>query len=490
MKKFANNKSLILALTATMLFLLVNTFLLSKDFFLLSLVPAILLGILLFIFKMETGLMVMALLTPLAVDMELVGNMRLSMPVEPLMIGFTLLFIFRVLVSRSYDKKLLRHPVSIVIIAQLIWMLITACFSQLPAVSFKYFAARLWFVIPFYFAAVQIFKNQTRIRQYFWCYVIGMVYVILYATFNTFQNTGDLQVLHRVMKPFYNDHTAYGCVLALFVPAAFYLVSSSRNKGWTKLLGWGVFGLIILGLGLSYSRAAWLSVMGAIGVYVLIRMGVKIKWMALLFGCCVGAFFYYQSDLMYKLGKNKQDSSLDLAGQIQSISNISTDASNLERLNRWASAFRLFKEHPYTGCGPGTYQFLYGSYQRSYQKSVISTDFGNLGNAHSEYIGPLTEQGVVGCLLVLCVFMTTFVTGVKVYRTASDPLVGRLALAFTLSLLTYYIHGVFNNFLDTDKLSVPFWGFTAIVVALDVYSQKRNTTLQERNNNTDIHESL
>jgi hypothetical protein len=30
-------------------------------------------------------------------------------------------------------------------------------------------------------------------------------------------------------------------------------------------------------------------------------------------------------------------------------------------------------------------------------------------------------------------------------------------------------HGFLNNFLDTDKLSVPFWGFTAIIVALDVY---------------------
>jgi hypothetical protein len=48
-----------------------------------------------------------------------------------------------------------------------------------------------------------------------------------------------------------------------------------------------------------------------------------------------------------------------------------------------------------------------------------------------------------------------------------------MALAFTLSLLTYYIHGVFNNFLDTDKLSVPFWAFTAVVVALDVYSEKK-----------------
>ena len=200
---------------------------------------------------------------------------------------------------------------------------------------------------------------------------------------------------------------------------------------------------------------------------------MKVKWMVVLAGLAVGAFFAYQSDVLYKLGKNHQDSSYTLADQVKSISNISTDASNVERLNRWASAMRLWKESPILGIGPGTYQFQYGSYQKSYQLSTISTNAGDLGNAHSEYIGPMTEQGIVGVGLVVAVFLATFATGVRVYRTAADSATGRMALAFTLSLLTYYVHGMFNNFLDTDKLSVPFWGFTAVVVALDLYSTKR-----------------
>ena len=87
----------------------------------------------------------------------------------------------------------------------------------------------------------------------------------------------------------------------------------------------------------------------------------------------------------------------------------------------------------------------------------------------------MTEQGVPGVALVALLFLATFATGVRIYRTAEDPHTARMALAFTLALLTYYIHGVFNNFLDTDKLSVPFWGFTAVIVALDVYSEKKNT---------------
>jgi hypothetical protein len=44
-----------------------------------------------------------------------------------------------------------------------------------------------------------------------------------------------------------------------------------------------------------------------------------------------------------------------------------------------------------------------------------------------------------------------------------------LSLSSLLGLITYYFHGTMNDFLDTDKASVPFWGFIAILVALDLY---------------------
>lgn len=470
------NKTAVLALVLTLLFATANSLLLIRDFYYLSLIPLAGLILLLFCTKLEHGLLCTALLTPFAIDIALLPKMELSMPVEPMMILFSFMFLFRILASRSYDIRLLRHPVSLCIIASLTWMLVSSLTSELPKVSFKYLLARLWFVLPFFFAAAQIFRNPERIRQFFWCYAIGLIAVIAIATAKTTFNFSDLQTLHRVMRPFYNDHTAYGCVIALFLPAAFFFIFSRQSKGFTRILFFAIFALLVVGLFFSYCRAAWLSVLGAIGIYLLIRMGMKVKWMIMLFGLGVAVFFAYQSDVLYKLGKNSQDSSYDLSGQIKSISNISTDASNLERLNRWAAALRMWQEKPIMGCGPGTYQFLYASYQRSYQLSTISTNSGNLGNAHSEYIGPLTEQGVPGAALVISVFLATFATGVRLYRTVRDKQTANMALAFTLSLLTYYIHGVFNNFLDTDKLSVPFWAFTAVIVAIDVYCPKKDKT--------------
>ncbi len=467
------NKGLLAALLLTVVFIVAEAEVMYwKGTTAMAFLPLGLLVVWLFHVRLETGLLLMALLTPFAINVTLLPGMELSMPVEPMMILFSAFFLFRVLVAHNYDTRILRHPVSLLLLASLAWWVITSCTSRLPWVSFKYFIARLWFVIPFFFAAVQIFRNKERIAQFYWAYAIGLGIVILIATTKTLGNFSDLQTLHRVMRPFYNDHTAYGCAIALMIPASIHFIFSHRRTGWQRVLTLLLMVGLCIGLFFSYCRAAWISVVAAAGIYVLVRMGMKVKWMVVMFGLGVGLFFVYQSDVLYRLGKNHQDSSYTLADQVKSISNISTDASNVERLNRWASAMRLWKESPIMGVGPGTYQFIYGSYQKSYQLSTISTNAGDLGNAHSEYIGPMTEQGLPGVILVAAVFLATFATGIRVYRTAKDPNIGRMALAFTLSLLTYYVHGVFNNFLDTDKLSVPFWAFTAAVVALDMYSEK------------------
>ncbi|MBR5783539.1 MAG: O-antigen ligase family protein [Bacteroidales bacterium] len=470
---FKKNKTATIAVAVALLFSIINAIMLSKDFYLLIGIPLLGLIVMLFVFKLETGLMATALFTPFAIDFALFPGMELSMPVEPMMILFSCIFMFRVLVAKTYNTAILKHPVSLSIFAMLIWMLITSITSEMPQVSFKYLAARFWFMIPFFFAATQVFRSTIRIKQFFWCYAVSLITVILISTVKTMSNFSDLQTLHRVMKPFYNDHTAYGVAIALFVPVAFFLAMEKQKNPFFKTLTIAALVVLIIGLGFSYSRAAWISVVGAIAVYYAIKMGMKIKWMLVIAAVGVAFFFTYQADVLYKLGKNNQDSSYNLADQVKSISNISTDASNVERLNRWASALRMFEERPITGWGPGTYQFIYGKYQRSYQLSTISTNSGNLGNAHSEYIGPLADQGVLGTLFTVLVFGLTFATGIKVYRTARSKRISTLAIAFTLGLFTYYVHGIFNNFLDTDKLSVPFWGFTAAIVALDVYFPKK-----------------
>lgn len=471
--KLLANKGVVAALLFTALFAGVALHYLFDENYLVLLVPAAMLLVWFFMMYRDESLALMALATPFAVDYALIGNMSLSMPVEPMMIVFTVVFLFQELLMRSYDKRVLRHPVSILIMLSLVWMVFTSIVSLKPVESFKYTAVRLWFVIPFFYATAQSFQKVRHIRLFYWAYALSLSVVVVITTVKTMQRFGELQMLHHVMQPFYNDHTAYGCIIALMLPLAAYFALEPRTRLWKRIVAVSLTVLLLVGLGLSYCRAAWISVVGAIAVYLLVRLGVRMRWLVISAALLLGLFFAFQDDIMYELGKNKQDSSFTLADQVKSISNISTDASNLERLNRWNAAFRMWKDQPLTGIGPGAYQFIYGPYQRSDMMTIISTNDGDMGNAHSEYIGPLTEQGVPGALLMLAIFVATFVTGERVYRTAVDRRKGHLALVLAVSLFTYYVHGIMNNFLDTDKLSVPFWALTAAIVAIDIVTEKK-----------------
>jgi O-antigen ligase len=187
----------------------------------------------------------------------------------------------------------------------------------------------------------------------------------------------------------------------------------------------------------------------------------------------IGLFYTFQHQILDKLEKNKQDSSENFVEHIKSIYNISSDASNLERINRWQSALRMFNERPFWGWGPGTYQFLYAPYQRSKEKTIISTNAGDLGNAHSEYIGPLAESGLFGMLSILLVFGFSIYYGLRVYKNAVSQEIKIISLGLVLGLISYYIHGFLNNFLDSDKASVPVWGFIAILVSLDLFHNNK-----------------
>jgi O-antigen ligase len=180
-----------------------------------------------------------------------------------------------------------------------------------------------------------------------------------------------------------------------------------------------------------------------------------------------------------KLEKNRQDASQDFDKHIESISNISTDASNLERINRWNAAFRMFHERPFFGWGPGTYSFEYAPFQHAKEKTIISTNMGDKGNAHSEYIGPLCESGFLGLLTFITIIICVLSAGFRLYYTITDYETKNLVLCILLGFITYITHGALNNFLDTDKASVPFWGFVAMIVAIDIYHRNRDEEIKE-----------
>lgn len=461
----------------SVLFILLNAFfMVKKHSMLINALPLVFVIAMLAVLALDKLIYLVVFFTPLSLPLsELIPGLSFNMylPTEPLLFGILLIFILKLCADGKFDRSILIHPVSFAIYLSILWLIITSITSTMPLVSFKFLMTRLWFIVGFYLLTAKLFESGKNIEKFIWFYAVPLLMVILYAT-NRHLEYGlwDKQAANFVVNPLYNDHTAYGAAVAMYVPFLFGFSFTKIYSPAVKTVVRILLGILLMGLILSYARAAWISILAAFCIWVIMRLKIRFKPIFLTFLITLLVLVVFQNQLLMYLERNDTESSTNLTEHVTSISNISSDASNLERINRWSCAIRMFEDKPVFGWGPGTYMFNYASYQLTADRTIISTNSADGGNAHSEYLGPMAESGMPGLVTVLLLIAVVCYTAIHAYSRTSDKRLKTLLMSALLGLITYYIHGILNNFLDTDKLSVPFWGFTAIVVAIDIQTRK------------------
>ena len=445
----------------------------SSEFIIIWLVPVVLAIVLIAVVSLEHLLLLTLFLTPLSIQISYLTGAApfdLSLPTEPVMAMLLFVTLFKLVVSREFSPGLLRHPVTVVIALYLIWTLVSSLTSTLAVVSFKTLAYRLWFISGFYLIAAQLFTGDGPDRKYISAYSAGLAVVVIFFLVRV-GSAGLLnqKFAHSACYPFYRDHTSFGASLAFLLPPLTVMVFQRGKSGVRCRLPLALLILLFTaGLIFSYSRAAWVSLIAAVAVTFILWLRIPKRVLFPISAVILLMIALSAGRIWERMDSTTEDSSADLAQHLRSSSNISTDQSNLERINRWKCALRMFAEKPLFGWGPGTYQFKYAPFQRSEDKTVISTDFGDAGNAHSEYLGALSEGGLPGALLFLLLAITAMLTGIRVWYREKQSRQGYFVLAVLTGLITYMIHGAMNSFLDTDKIAALWWGFIAILVAADV----------------------
>ena len=330
----------------------------------------------------------------------------------------------------------------------------------------------MWFFAGFFVLATAVFFTRKMIRIYFMAYVSGMIIpasLFLYKMWAA--GLFNQPAAYMSSRPFFNDHTSLGAALAFCLP---FLAGELFRKSTSLWYRIGVLTLLIVFIPafiLSYSRAAWLSLIVASLFWMVYRFRIPFKIVIPSLLSVIAVIALSWSSIMIRLNENRNESSADFGSHISSVANITTDASNLERINRWKSGLRMASEKPLTGWGPGTYQFEYAPYQRASEKTIISTNWGEGGNIHSEYLGALVDSGIPGFILYLALVLLILYRGSIVYSNETDSETRYLILGLMTGFVTYVVHGALNNFLDTDKISALFWGIAAAITALDIRHQ-------------------
>ncbi len=442
---------------------------------LILIIPAVLAMVLLALLSLEHILLLILFLAPLSLQLSLLTGQTgfdLSVPTEPVLALLLFLILFKLFVTREFPARLLKHPLTLLVGLYLAWTLITALTSSMPVVSFKTLAYRTWFIAGFYLVAAQLASDERFSRKYIITYSAGLAIVVVYFIVRV-QGAGLLnqQFAHSACYPFYKDHTSFGASMAFLLPPLSVILFRKSTSLTAKVLLAVLILIFLTGFILSYSRAAWVSLLAAalFAAVLWIRMQVKVFTVAaitLILALALSAGWIWQ-----RMDSTTEDSSADLGQHLRSASNISTDQSNLERINRWKCALRMFQERPLAGWGPGTYQFNYGPFQKASERTTISTDFGDAGNAHSEYLGALSESGLPGALIFLLITVVAVITGIRVWYREKRGARGYLVLAILTGLVTYAVHGVMNSFLDSDKIAALWWGYIAMLTAMDLQTQ-------------------
>jgi O-antigen ligase len=408
--------------------------------------------------------------------MGLFGGTKVVLPAEPIL-GILVLSIFFSKRTLATLNSIPLNALTMGITLFLLSLWVSSTQSSMLEVSLKFSLVNTCYMILGVWLAYSLQENkQWSLGHFLRLSAIPLAGISFYAIVNFIPYRFSPGAAMIVARPFFKDHTILASVWALFIPL--YLLypkwcGQTKNSFVNKVWPYALSMLLLFVVLVSSSRAAWLSLLVSLSLASFIYFGGKLKTLVLILGVCASIAYankkplenwLYASTATY----SSVESNTSLENQLRSAGNIQSDVSNLERLNRWNCAIRMFNEKPFFGYGPGTYQFQYIPWQNTNEMTYISvtspfvTKNGRGGSAHSEYLLALSENGFTGILAWFAIVGGAFHLLFKQIRTFSSK-DRYISLALLLSLTTYFVHALFNNFLNTPSLGICFWlliGFT------------------------------
>ena len=403
---------------------------------------------------------------PVSVETELPGGLSTDLPSEPLMWLLTLVgaaWFFKN--WRSVDVRFLRHPVTLALLAHLCWTAVTVLTSTDLVVSLKFLLAKGWYVVVFYLLAAHILTEERDFKNLLWWFFIPLLVTVLSILIRHAPHGFSFKEVNYVMGPFYRNHVMYACLLAIFLPFVWYGTYWYRRYSGAWWLLAGGIAVLIVGINFAYTRAAYVALLAAVGIYWLIRRGL-IK-LSLLAFTAVFTFLVvtitsrdnwleFAPDYERAVSHTRFDNLLEATTKLE-------DISIMERVYLWVAAAYMIQYKPWTGFGPGTFYFNYRNYTVTSFKTYVS-DNPERSGIHNYYLMATVEQGVPGLLFFLLFCVVVIFKGQQIYHRTQDPGRRRILVAALLSFMLIAMLMLMNDFVETDKIGSLFFICAAVVV--------------------------
>lgn len=358
---------------------------------------------------------------------------RLSMAIGSIFLVISMVC-FLCLLNKSYNNGDLRTKVEPYKKYYLVFGFAMLCFvpSVVLSENFKdslklFFEMYVYRMMPFYI--VTLFINNNK-------WLEKMFLSLLFSL-----SIDSLVALGQVLFGVTNRGWGVGgnsinlaSILSVVIPLVLVIILDNEVLVRLKKICLLLLPCMILGILVGKSRGAWLtlSIVTAILLSIYTMKNKKIVVYFLFASICLGAFFVTSND--YK-------------NRLVSITNVTTNYSNLSRLSLWKASWNIIKDHPVVGIGLGQFGHEYQT------KYFLEKRFSHYNHCHNNVLKIWTETGTLGVIgfLTMCLYilLSNFIAWLK-YTNA-------YSLMIWIGWLSFLIFGMFDVIIDHGAITKIWW---------------------------------
>jgi len=447
--------------------------LISEQYYLLG-IPAVLLLIFVSLADYRKIFYLLLVCIPLSTELVLPNGFGTDLPTEPLTIGLMGIFLINWFKDHQIiDIQFFKHPISLLVLLHFGWLLVTTVTSDNPFISIKFLLAKAWYIVVFYWMAGSLLRDKKSLKTAFWCITIPLLLTLVVVNIRHAAYGFSFESIFRVLDPFYRNHVAYACIMAVMYPFLFFAIGwykKNRKVKWFLIIS---LLFLTVSVYLSFTRAAYLAIIASAGVYFIIRMRAMKYVLALsmvLTVVGIGFMAYQNNYLDYAPDYDKTISHTEFDDLITATYNLE-DISLMERFYRWVGGFFMVKEQPIVGFGPGNFYNFYQSYTVNRFRTYVS-DNPEQSGIHNYYLMTVVEQGIFGLLFFVLLCFSALLKAEQAYHRCANSLRKNWIMATALSFFVILTTLIINDLIETDKIGSFFFILLALLVNFDLDREK------------------
>ena len=367
---------------------------------------------------------------------------------------------------RLKNKGTATRGIDLCVLLFLLASLVSACFADYSGPAWGTFIDSLkWVVVYFLISRVVVSSWRSQVFVLILLLLnlkLAQFAIRLYLKYGTVDQGGhSVAMVGLGANAFFGNSNDFGVAMCVVLPLATSLLLG-ESKVLSRLVYLVSFPAIFAAMLLSGCRAAFVATCAAALVF-LIR-GKRIM-VAVLMG------FLIVIGTLFLLPEGNLD-------RLRSAFSPESDQSAIQRIGFWKAGFKMFRDHPLTGVGPGNFAPNFRDHYAGAERDP------GAWAPHSIYIQGFAELGLLGAvpLFILWGLALKLNGGTRglLRESGADPRCFelRLALGLEMAMVAFLVSGAFLTTLYYPHL----WFLLGLSVGLNVACsravQQRGAVLQ------------